>query len=301
MKKVLIGIDWGGTFLKTGVFSLDGKLLKKDRFSSDRFKESRYFLDCIVNFVEGVSKKYAVQSIGIGCPGIVNPQKGLIYYLPNIPGWKNYNLKQNLFYRLRKPLYIENDAKVAALAEYRCRHSDAGKTVIYLTLGTGVGGAVFIAGKLLQSQCSTAELGHVPLHIHGKKCSCGGRGCVETFLGNTHLVQEYRKLKKITQLVTPEDIYLAAKKKDAAALKVWKNFGTTLGVYCAGLVNIFNPELIIIGGGLTGAWEFFYPSVISALYKQAMWPYLKSLRVEKVHFKEDAGIYGAAELAKGIV
>ena len=300
-KKVLIGIDWGGTFLKLGVFSPEVRLLKKERFSSERFKESRYFLDCIVDYAKNVSRHYTVEAIGIGCPGIVNPQKGLVYYLPNISGWKNYNLKQNLYYRLRIPLFIENDAKVAALAEYQCRNLSPDKNVIYLTLGTGVGGAVFVGGRLLQSQCSTAELGHVPLQLNGKVCNCGGRGCVETFLGNTYIVAEYKRLRKSSAAVTPEDIYEAACRKDSAALRVWKTVGTTLGIYLAGLVNIFNPELIILGGGVSGAWDFFYPSLISSLYKQAMWPYLKGIRVEKVHFKEDAGIYGAAELAKSFL
>jgi len=297
-QRVVIGIDWGGTFLKVGVFSMCMQLLRKGRFASEKFKERRYFLECIVRFYEQAAKEYTVAALGIGCPGIVNPQQGLIYYLPNIPGWKNYNLRQNLYYRIRKPVYVENDANVAALAEYRYRNLPPDKNVVYLTLGTGVGGAVFIKGKLLQSHCSTAELGHVPLQLSGRKCSCGGRGCVETVLGNAYLIAEYRRSKKTGKDISPQDIYEAAARKDPVALRIWSQFGNTLGMYCAGLVNIFNPELIIIGGGVSGAWEFFYPTLISGLYTQAMWPYLKGLKVEQVDLRENVGIRGAAELAR---
>ncbi|MBN3040494.1 MAG: ROK family protein, partial [Candidatus Omnitrophica bacterium] len=241
---------------------------------------------------------HKIKAIGIGAPGIINIQEGFIYYLPNIPGWKNFPLKKILEKRLKIPVVIDNDANVFALAE-SCLGAGKGKTrSIFLTLGTGLGGAVVINGRLLQTSASAQELGHVPINLKGRLCGCGARGCIETEVGNKYLLKKYKQIKKnCPEGIEIKDLYHKALKGEREALKVWKDFSKALGKFLGGMINIFNPEVIIFGGGVSGAFNFFKPFVYKAIKEQAMWPNLKDLKLQKARLK-DAGIIGAGLLAR---
>lgn len=295
--QTFLGIDWGGTYIKAGIVNKDGQILKKFTYSSDKLKEKQSFIKEIESLVSD-SKKFKVSSIGIGAPGIVDTKKGFIYYLPNISGWKNYPLGAILTKKLKVPVFINNDANLFALAEARFGAAKAKSRVVFLTLGTGLGGAVIINGNLLDTQTSALELGHVPIDVKSHKCGCGGTGCIETFTGNKYLLKKYKSLKKNkTDVKNIKTIYHRALKGEKHAVATWKEFSFYLGMYLSGIVNIFNPEVIVFGGGVSGAFKVFKPYLWQALKKQAMWPQLKGLKLVKAKLK-DAGIVGAGILAK---
>jgi len=294
---VFLGLDWGGTYIKAGLVNSKGEILKKRVYSSADLRKKKVFIQNLESLLEEF-KGVAIRGIGIGAPGIVDTKKGSIYYLPNIPGWKNYPLKQVLKKCLKLPVAIDNDANVFGLAEARCGSGRGFSQALFLTLGTGLGGAVLIGGKLLRGRTSAAELGHVPLSLRGRVCGCGSRGCIETYVGNRYLLKRYRQLKRNrTKVKQVKEIFEKGLSGEREALVLWKEFSANLGKFLAGMVNVFNPEAIILGGGVSGAFRLFKPYLLEVIKQQAMWPQVKNLKIVRARLKQP-GIIGAALLAK---
>ncbi|MCK4519676.1 MAG: ROK family protein [Candidatus Omnitrophica bacterium] len=292
--QVFLGIDWGGTYIKAGLVDSRGKIVKKKVYSSGADKQG--FIKKIKTLLRSFSG-FNMKGIGIGAPGIIDIEKGFIYYLPNIPGWKNYPLRSVLEKHLQLPVFIDNDANVFALAEVRCGAAKGKKRAIFLTLGTGLGGAIIFNGKLLEGKTSALELGHVPINSRGKLCGCGGTGCIETYVGNRYLVSHYRRLKKKTRVIEVKEIFERGLKGEKEALAVFGEFSRNLGKFLAGMINVFNPQVIIFGGGVSGAFKLFKPLVEKEIKKQVMWPQYLGVSLVRAKLK-DAGIIGAAFLAR---
>jgi len=293
--QVFLGIDWGGTYIKAGLVGAQGKILKRKVYPSKADKQG--FIGDLKLLLKEFSS-FNIQGIGIGVPGIVDVEKGFIYYLPNIPGWENYSLQSVLKKSLKLPVFINNDANAFALAESRFGAAKGKKRVIFLTLGTGLGGAVICNGKLLEGKTSATELGHVPINLKGKLCGCGGRGCIETYVGNRYLLSRYKSLKKGKhEAKEVKQLFQRGLAEEKEALIVWKEFSHNLGKFLAGMINVFNPQVIVFGGGVSGAFKLFKPLVAQEIKKQVMWP--QNLGVKLVKAKlTNAGIIGASLLAK---
>lgn len=288
------GIDWGGTYIKFGLLNSRGKVIKKNVYISSRLKEKKDF----INTLGKIIKSNNIKALGIGAPGLINVEEGFIYYLPNIPGWENFPLKKELEKRLQIPVFIDNDANLFSLAEARFGAAKGKSRAIFLTLGTGLGGGILYEGKIMHGATTAFELGHIPVDINGKKCSCGSRGCIETFVGNNYLVKEYKKLKNISrEKLEVKDIFQKALKGEKEAKKIWKDFSYYLGAFLAGMVNLFNPEVIVLGGGVSGAISVFKAELEKEIKKRAMPPNLAGLKILKAKLKS-AGIIGAALLAR---
>lgn len=294
---MFIGIDWGGTYIKAGLVDRKGTVLKRRVYASEKLKNKDVFVNAIGDLIRSFRAR-TITAVGIGAPGIIDIKEGFIYYLPNISGWEQYPLKRILEKKLSLPIYIDNDANVFALAEARLGNAKGAHSAIFLTLGTGLGGAIIYGEKILESRTSASEIGHVPVKIDGIQCGCGGKGCIETLVGSRYLLQRYQKLKKEKNPPREvRDIYLRARAGEREALLVWREFSHALGMFLSGMVNVFNPERIIFGGGVSGAFPLFKPMVWDVIKKQAMWPHLKNLKLLKAKLK-DPGIIGAALLAK---
>lgn len=294
--KSYLGIDWGGTYIKAGVVDCRGKILAKKVYSSRELSKKDFFISEIKSLLKFFAK-FKVKAIGIGAPGIINIKEGFIYYLPNISGWENFPLKKILEKEVKLPVFIDNDANVFALAQARLGPAKGFSEAIFLTLGTGLGSSVMFNQKILNKKNSALELGHVPVSLEKNPCGCGNYGCIETFLGNKYLVKKYNKLNKKKLVKTVKDIYLLALKKDKTALLIWDEFSFYLGRFLAGMINIFNPQVIVIGGGLSGAYSLFKPKMVAVIKQQTMWPNLKNLKIKKTGL-QNAGIIGAGLLAK---
>ncbi|OPX28474.1 MAG: hypothetical protein B1H08_05835 [Candidatus Omnitrophica bacterium 4484_171] len=294
---MFLGIDWGGTYIKAGITDNRGNLLSRRVFFSSRFKNKDAFIKKIEELTNSVRPR-RINAVGIGVPGIIDTKGGFIYYLPNIPGWQKYPIRKVLEKKLNIPVAVDNDANVFALAEARIGAAKGTNRAIFLTLGTGLGGAVIIDGNIFKGRTSAGELGHVPVSLKGARCGCGGTGCIETFLGNKYLVSLYKRIKRQKNLnAEVKDIFKNALEGEEEAILVWENFSYALGMFLSGMINVFNPEKIIFGGGVSGAFKVFKPLVWKVIENQAMWPHIKTLKLIKAKLK-NAGIIGAAILAK---
>lgn len=295
-KKVYLAIDWGGTYIKAGLVDQQEKLVKKVIISSQDLKNKDCFIRKIQSLINDFSS-FNILGLGIGAPGIINRDKGVIYYLPNITGWENYPLKDILTKKLGLPVFLENDACLFALAESRKGAAKGKSSGIFLTLGTGLGGSVLVAGDH-KPQLIAAELGHVSIDLQGSICGCGGRGCIETFIGSNYLLNRYNALNQgLNPITQVKEIFERAKNRDPKAIIVWEDFSLALGSFLGGMINVFAPEIIVFGGGVSGAFSLFKPMVLAQIKKQAMWPFFKKIKLVKAKVK-DAGVIGAGLLVK---
>ncbi|MGH7197914.1 MAG: ROK family protein [Candidatus Omnitrophota bacterium] len=314
MKKVAIGIDIGGTNVKLGLVSPSGHVIARDTFPTKGPGGKAAFLRALKERTDRLVREarrihLKVTGVGVGAPGPIDVERGFVYFFPNIPGWKNTPLKSLLEQRFGLPVNVDNDANVMALAEFCFGAGRGAKNLIALTLGTGVGGGLIIGGRLFHGpRYSAAEIGHLVINEDGPRCACGSRGCVETYVGNGYFVREIkRRLRKGEKSVlrkwskeeglelTPLLAAQAAKRGDAFSKKMWKEAGERLGTALAGLVNILNPERIILGGGIAQSGLLFGP-VKATLRKKAFPIAARSVRVMPAKLGVDAGLIGAAAL-----
>ncbi|MDD5069250.1 MAG: ROK family protein [Candidatus Omnitrophica bacterium] len=306
-----LGIDWGGTYIKAGLVDRSGSILKSKVFESSSFLDKKCFINALKYLVISLedfkpkknplskkSEKIKIKAVGIGAPGIIDVKKGFIYYLPNVLGWERYPLKATLEKSLNLPVYVNNDANLFALAESRIGAAKGKSRVLFFTLGTGLGGAIIIEGRILEGRTSATELAHVPINLKGARCGCGSFGCIETYTGNRYLLKRYKAIKKgKTEVSDIKTIYLRAKNKEKEALLLWEEFSYNFGRYLSGMINIFNPEIIVLGGGVSGAIDVFKPMLLKVINQFTVWPHLKDLKIVPAKVK-NAGIVGAAFLAK---
>ena len=295
--EVFLGIDWGGTYIKSGLVDSRGRIIKQEVYTSKSLRDKDVFIKRLEKIISDY-EKFKIKGVGIGAPGIIDIKKGFIYYLPNIPGWERFPLKKILEKRLKIPVFIDNDANVFALAETRLGAAKGKSRVIFLTLGTGLGGAILINGRPVEGRTSSLELGHVAMRLGGVKCGCGASGCIETMVGSNYLLKRYNSLTKAKKPVREvRVVFHKALKGERQALIVWKEFSQGLGRFLRGMINIFNPEVIVFGGGVSGAFKIFKPLVWQVIKEETMWPQLEGLKLVKAKIRQ-AGIIGAAILAK---
>ncbi len=304
MAKYTIGIDIGGTNIKTGLFNSSGLLSHKRILSTPALTSTKKTLiAAIIQEIQNLLQKKKlrkkdVHGIGIGMPGLINVDKGIVYSLTNLPGWRNVPLKQILNKELGMTVWIDNDVNLMALGEW---HYGAGKgygDIVCLTLGTGVGGGLIINNQLYRGKGFMAgEIGHIPLSKNGPRCNCGGRGCLETFIGNRYLKKRAARLFKKKNISLQEVSFMAGK-GDKKALAFWEEVATHLGLALTGVVNLLNPQLIIIGGGVAGAYQFMIRTLKETIHDRAMSVPAKMVKIVRARLKNEAGVWGAYALVQ---
>ena len=302
VKRFIIGIDLGGTNLKCALLGSSLKIKAKNSFSTKSFDNKPKLIqgiaDSINSFIlsQGLART-AILGVGIGLPGPVDTFKGIVHFLPNIPGWKEVKLKATLEQKTRLPVFIDNDAKLMALAEYKAGAAKGYTNALCLTLGTGVGGGLIINGALYRGQDNAAgELGHLPLNELGPLCGCGSQACLEAYIGNAAIIKQARKL--FGPGISLEKVSQMAENNDAQALKLWGEVGRKLGLALSGIVNLLNLDAIVIGGGVSDAGKRLFGSVQQTISLRAMSVQAKRVRIFKAKLGIDAGIIGAGYLVK---
>ncbi len=318
MKTAAIGVDIGGTSVKLGLVDSRGKVLSRASFLTRNARGRKKFLRILGDHVaslaeEAARRKLKVAGVGVGAPGPIDVERGFVYSLTNIRGWKNTPLKKILEKGLKLPVFVDNDANAMALAEARFGAGRGARHGIFLTLGTGVGGGIVLDGKLFHGpHYSAAEIGHSVINEDGPRCACGSRGCIETYVGSGHFIKEIKKrlasgtksvlnrrFMKDRLVLTPKLVAEAARRGDVLSKRMWEEAGAHLGTALAGLVNILNPERIVIGGGLAQEWRLFFGPLKAALKKKAFPIAARSVKVLPAILGVDAGLVGAAALAFG--
>ena len=313
---VYVGIDLGGTSIKAGLVDESGKILAKASCPTLVERGAKPVVDDMAKLSLEVVEKGGytlndVKAIGIGLPGIQDPRTGIVPFCTNLY-WHEVPVVEWMHETIDKPVFIDNDATVAGLAESVAGVSAGVKDSVFLTLGTGVGGGIVLNGKVYSGAHGVgSELGHMITVIDGEPCTCGNRGCWERYASATAMIRMGREaaekhpesliytsvsgnLSEITAKVVTD----AAKAGDPAASEVFDRYVYHL---CVGIVNIINfldPEVIVLGGGVSHAGAFLLDAVRAKLPSMVFYKTMPYARIELATLGNDAGIIGAAMLGK---
>ncbi len=312
-----IGIDLGGTNIAVGLVDENGKILAQDSTPTlatrdyDEIVKDMALLSEKVTNAAGYSMK-DVKGVGIGCPSAVDNETGEVVYTANIPSFCNLPLVKEFQKYHNIPIVLENDANAAAYGEYVVNGENA-SVFIAVTLGTGVGGGIIIDGKIFRgSNGAGVEIGHMPLVHNGIRCGCGNRGCWEAYASVTALVKQTRfaiakhpesLMKTISDkrgVINGRTAFDAAKQGDAVAQDVVKKYIEYIANGIVGIVNIFQPEKVVIGGGISKEGEYLIKPITEYVRKYDFNQFFEPVRIEPATLFNDAGIIGAAFAAKNL-
>ena len=310
--KYAIGVDLGGTSIKLGIVTNTGRLIKKISVQTEAEKGPKKVIDNIISGIRELTakSKYNIDGIGIGCPGVVTPGKGIVENPPNLPGWEKVNIGKVIRKEFKKNVFVDNDANAAAIGELTFGSGKNYKSFIMITLGTGVGGGIVINKKIYHGDFGAAgEIGHISIDFNGPKCNCGSYGCIEAYAGNLYLRERVRtELRKHPESkmwklinndlskVSPRNVQLAAETGDAFAKSVIDELGVHLGSAFASLCNVLDISVFVIGGGIAGFGKPLFDSIKKTISGRVMAPIRPRVRVLPAKLKNDAGIKGASAL-----
>lgn len=312
-KKYVIGVDLGGTSIKVGVVSKEGKLIKKGFVDTLADQGPKVVVNQIKKGIELVLGDFRndVGGIGIGAPGVVSMEKGTVENPPNLPGWKKVFLSKIIEDEFNLKTVIENDANAAAVGEMIFGAGKNFTDFIMVTLGTGVGGGIIINRKLYHGmQGAAGELGHTTIDYKGPKCNCGSYGCIETYVGNGYIVERVHQLlkdgKQSTKIydlldnnlnkLTPKIINDAAQLGDEFSKSVIIETGKYLGYALASSINLMDIHNVIIGGGVAGFGQILFDSVRQSAKERVLKPLAPKVKIVPAKLKNEAGIKGASSL-----
>ena len=302
MNKIIIGIDVGGTNTKCGLVDAQGRVIKRVRLETRQYalKQSLLFtaiLDTVSSLIhQHRGKRSDILGVGIGLPGLIDTEKGVVKFLPNIPGWRNVPLKRMMEANLGLRTCVENDVNLITLGEWKYGAGAGYRNIVCMTLGTGVGGGLILDNRLYRGEGFAAgEIGHMPLMRVGPKCNCGGSACFERYVGNTVLLAKARKLFR-DKTITLEDVSVLASRNDSRAVAFWNETAVTIGYALTGVVNVLNPKLIIIGGGVAKAHRFLFKTIKNTIRARAMAVQGAIFKITRAKLGDDAGLIGARVL-----
>ena len=315
MSKVIIGVDLGGTNVKTAIVSEDKKIIAKESRPTQAAEGPVAIMDLMAQCVNdlmsanGLDMSQALAA-GFGAPGPMNWQTGIVFEPPNLPGWKNVPLAEEMQKRLHIPCYVDNDANVACYGEYWIGAGQGAESIVVFTLGTGVGGGIVVFGQLLRGIDGTAaELGHITVQRDGRLCGCGSRGCLEAYASVTGMKRTAMDgwngaettLKQLCngdpEGLTGELIFKAAKAGDPYARHVFHETAIWLGIGAASMVNALNPERIVLCGGMIAAGDMLFDTVRQTVAENAFEVPARRCEILPAGLGSDSGVIGCAGCA----
>jgi len=302
-----IAVDIGGTQLRAASYpSNSNRPIKELKIPTTH--EGETVFDRVVALIESIWPDEAVEAIGAALPGPVDPYKGIILAAPNIQEWKNFPIADKLVDQFHVPVYVDNDANLACLAEWQFGAGIGHQHVLYLTISTGIGGGVISDSQILHGQRGlAAEVGHMMIDPDGPACGCGGIGHVESFANGpsiTRYVREQIALGIPTTLsssseLTAKRIAKAAEEGDELAQSAFARAGSYLGMAIANYLVLYDPSIIILGGGVTQAGDLLIEPLKQSLKERVLHPrYLEGLVITKAALGDEAGLLGALALVK---
>ncbi len=307
MKEIVIAVDLGGTNLRTAAIDRAGAILFRTKRETPR--DAVRAEEIARAIVESVAKcrencaYFQVKAIAAAVPATVSVERGAIIKAPNLPALNNFPMARALENELGVKAFLENDANAAAIGESWRGASKGCADSIMITLGTGVGGGVIIDGKILRGRDGTAgEIGHISVEPFGAACGCGARGCLEQYASATAIVRLAKEsaarfpnseLNQYSAL-TAHDVYQAGAEGDELALEVFRQMGFYLGIALAGLINVLNPQKIVVGGGASAGWKLFLPHLKRTIAERAYREPARTAQIAIAELGDDAGLIGAA-------
>jgi glucokinase len=310
----VMGVDLGGTRLRTALADRLGRIVRQRAAPTGADAGRDAVIGRIVAEVRATldpAPLSALSAIAVGVPGPVDPKLGMVYRPPNLPGWGNVPLRTILTEELSVPVQLGNDGNLAALAEHRFGAGRGISTLVYLTVSTGVGAGVIDADRLvLGSWGGAAEIGHMTIDLNGPRCTCGNFGCLEAMASGTAIANEAARrlaageesslaglVRGDAQKLRAEQVVEAAERGDPLARAVVEWASYNLGVGVANVLHLFDPELVVIGGGVSNAWNLIQAPVRRAIRERAMEAYSNRARLVRTSLGDDVGVLGAVALA----
>jgi len=315
--ELFAGVDLGGTKILAGVFDADLNCVGRAKVStkSDRGPEEviERIARCVRDAVDECDRDLKhIKAVGIGAPGTVDAATGKVIFAPNLQ-WEDVALKKNLEKELDLPVFVENDANAAVLGVYEVELASKPRHVIGIFLGTGIGGGIILDGKLYSGFSGTAgEIGHMVIEVGGRKCNCGNQGCFEAYASRTAI---FRKLSEaiaagkktlLTESLGPDlkdlrsgDLRKAIRKDDKLVETIIEEAAEYTGIAVANLVNLFNPQVVVLGGGVIDALgDEMMAVILETARDYGMSGAMKGVDIVATKKGDDAGIVGAAVLAR---
>jgi len=334
MTNYSIGVDLGGTNLRIAAVTDIGDLLEKITLGTKVSLGRNHVINDMCDAIRGLGEKYkqtaVLSGIGIGVPGIIDLKTGMLRESPNLPGWADYPVRDEIERRLATRVILDNDANVAALGEKWLGAAKEVDDVAMLTLGTGVGGGLVLGGRIWHGMTGMAgEFGHITVEPEGVQCNCGNRGCVEQYASASAVVRMAResiaggtssllgRAANSDPEFSAKAVYNLAIQGDEEAQKIFRRAGRALGIVVADLINSLNIPMYVIGGGVSSAWDAFSPAMFEEIRRRSMvyaatappktaGEHGASLQVSpqgqtvtivtRALLGSDAGLYGAARL-----
>ncbi len=314
-KELILGVDLGGTKIATAIATAHGEILSRGYSPTPTQSGPDAVISSIFTTIEknlSSSKVELSQLLGIGiaAAGIIDPDKGRVIFSPNLPGWNEVPLRDAVERKFGVSTYLGNDANLAALGEWRFGVKKKVDNLIYITVSTGIGGGIIADGKLYTGACGAAgEVGHMTIDVNGPRCNCGNVGCWESLASGTALAKEaVRQIAQgahtsIVELVNGDVnkidakvVSVAARQGDELAKELISRLSYYFGVGLANLVNIFNPELILIGGGLAKMGDLLLKPAINVVEERAFKTPANSVKIKPALLGGDSGVLGAVAL-----
>ena len=310
-EKMIVGVDLGGTKIDTVLSDSRGKIKARELAETRAGEGPDAVIARIVAAIKKVSDGANVSGVGIGAAGVIDLKTGVVTFSPNMPGWHNVPFRDIVQREVGIATFVDNDATVAALGEYKFGAAKGIDHFVCVTVGTGIGGGIVTNGEIYRGISGSAgEIGHMTIDINGPRCGCGNNGCWEALASGTALEREAaarlraganttipRFVKEGSKKINARSIYLAAKDGDPLANELIAQLGFYLGVGLANLVNVFNPQLIVLSGGVSRMGDMLLTPARKTLRERAFEISAKAARVEVSSLGYDAGPLGAVALA----
>ncbi len=314
----VIGVDMGGTKILSAVVNASGNILATAKMPTQAKDDTSIVIDRISDCIKEAFQKSEVsedtiRAIGIGAPGPLDPETGVVIFAPNL-GWKDVPLKTELEARIGIPTFVDNDVNVGTLGEHTYGAGRGVQNLVGIFVGTGIGGGIILNGELFHGASKTAgEIGHIIVQEGGPKCGCGNRGCLEALASRTAMTKQLRNaimkkgkksvITKLTdgdlQQIRSGTLAKALRSKDKLTQNVFKKATKYLGVGIGSIVNFLNPDMIVLGGGVVEALDKnFIKNIRKAAKKYALPDTLKGVQIVRAELGDDAGVLGAAALAR---
>jgi glucokinase len=309
-------IDLGGTKMLAAIISNEGQVLAQERILTLADEGPESVINRMLSVIDHLLTlrdiaPHQLDSISIAAAGVINLDQGIITVSPNLPGWHNVPLRDIMNEKYKINTFLVNDANAAALGEHRFGAGKGVNNLIYLTVSTGIGGGIIINGKLYSGSCGIAgEIGHMSIDINGPRCNCGNIGCLEVLASGTAVAKEairrvsHGEESSLTRIVegkleniTAKEVALAAQEGDSLASEVISRAATFLGIGMVNLVNIFNPEMIIVGGGMAKMGDLLLNPARRIVKERAFPLAAQAVRIVPAQLGDNAGVLGAATFA----
>jgi len=302
MDKINIGVDVGGTTIHIGVVAEDGQIIEKITAKTVAGQGSEVIIDTIIDTINVLLQKMnyvtdAIRSIGIGFPGTVESSKGIVVFAPNI-FFENVDVRTKIAQSFNCPVYLGQDSRAAAWAEYCAGSGAQFNNIAAITIGTGIGCGLVIDGKIFHGGYNTAgEFGHQLIDPDGYPCNCGRKGCLETFCGGLAILREGKKLDANLNVQTVKDVYDLAEQGHKGALAITDRVALNLGTGMVNLINLMSLEMITISGGISNAPDYLLLEPLRRFVEEHAYSAVaKKVKIVRSPLGDNAGLIGAALL-----